>query len=195
MVETSASRKSDKYLPGEEGVWAFVLGDLMIFALLFGTYLFYRSGAPAEYDAAQRGLSLTFGTLNTLILLTSSLMVALGVRAARHGAARDTRRLLLAAAGLGAAFCCIKLLEYRDKFSAGIGVETNEFYMFFFMLTGIHLIHVLIGITVLVLISAPFKQPPVRAENISVLESGATFWHLIDLLWIILFSLLYLLRS
>ncbi|MEL7446135.1 MAG: cytochrome c oxidase subunit 3 family protein [Pseudomonadota bacterium] len=182
-------------LPGEEGIWVFVLGDLVVFTLFFGTYLYYRAEAPQDYDLAQSQLNLALGTLNTLILLTSSWLVAQAVRAARSGKPGHVKRSLMGAIGFGFVFCGIKVIEYTEKFGLGIGVGTNDFFMFFFMLTGIHLVHVVIGLIVLVMVYRQMSGLVPTTSKLMWLENGATYWHLVDLLWIILFALLYVLRA
>ncbi|GFE52425.1 cytochrome c oxidase subunit III [Roseobacter cerasinus] len=178
-----------KRLPGDEGMWVFVLGDLLMFSLLFATYLFYRAQAPADYEAAQQTLNLALGTINTLVLLTSSLFVAKALRSARQGAPKTMHTQINMAIGLGALFCTIKIIEYAQKASADIGLGSGEFFMFFFMLTGIHLVHVLIGLAALFVTTQRIASDP------RLLESSAIYWHLVDLLWVVLFPLLYLIRT
>lgn len=195
IAEPKTQSKPVGRLPGEEGIWFFVVGDLFVFSLFFGTYLFYRGAAPTEYDSWQTELDLFWGGTNTIILLTSSWLVARAVAATRQQNMVSTRTNLIGAITLGVAFCCIKIFEYGDKFADGRGVGTSDFFMFFLMLTGIHLIHVLIGILVLVLVLMRTKPNTDRTSYTLLIENSATYWHLVDVLWIILFSLLYLLRS
>ncbi|CAN5392419.1 cytochrome c oxidase subunit 3 family protein [soil metagenome] len=183
-----------RHLPGEEGIWLFILGDMMVFALFFLTFVYYRGTDVATYVAAQKGLNEGLGLLNTLFLLTSSWFVALAVRGMRAGGGARTPWLIAAAMLCGLAFVVVKFIEYREKFAAGITVLTNEFFMFYFMFTGIHLIHVLIGLGVLTYLLLLSRKPLPAAGDISAFESGAAFWHLVDLLWVVLFALLYLVR-
>ena len=190
-IQTTTQRR--ERLPGEEGVWMFVLGDLLVFALFFGTYLFYRAEAPTLYTDSQRSLDAGLGLANTLALLTSSAALAIGVKSAREGAVSAARPWILAAIVFGVGFALGKTIEYSQKFSAGYGVETNEFFMFFFMLTGIHFVHVLVGLVLLSLLYRTMRAP-MSESGVRLLESGAIYWHMVDLLWIVLFTLFYLLR-
>lgn len=184
------------HLPGEPGVWVLIGGDMLVFSLFFLTYLAYRNASPAIYGQAQALLDVRLGLLNTILLLTSSWFVASAVRAARG---RDPRRgstLMIFALLCGAGFVVVKAFEYHGKFNAGINIASNEFFMFYFMLTGIHLFHVLVGLGVLLAIRIKMRRSATLSrQDISFIESGATFWHLVDLLWIVLFPLLYLMRA
>jgi len=179
-------------LPGEEGIWVLIGGDLFVFSLFFLTFLYYRGTEMAVFVASQRGLSLGFGLANTLWLLTSSLFVAIGTQRLRRGGAPATL-LYLAAMGCGLGFVGDKVVEWGEKFRAGISVNTNDFYMLYFAFTGIHLLHVLLGLGVLSFLTAASRKP-VSARRLMLVESGAIFWHLVDLLWIVLFALFYLVR-
>lgn len=199
MTETRADPPAasqapeDRRLPGEEGAWMFVLGDLMVFALFFGTYLAYRAEAPEAYAQSQATLDRGIGLFNTLALLTSSAAMALAVKLSRQDAAAKARRWLLAAIGCGLLFVGGKVLEYSDKFAAGYGVESDEFFMFFFMLTGIHFVHVIVGLILLTMLYRSLRAPLTPGGQ-RLLESGGIFWHMVDLLWIVLFTLFYLIR-
>lgn len=193
---TSSTGARARRMPGEEGVWLFIFGDMLVFALFFITYVYYRSQQVILYNESQLQLSQGMGLLNTLILLTSSWLLALSLRAIRCNAVGVARRLLLATMLFGSAFVLCKGIEWTDKFAHGITVMTNEFFMFYFMFTGIHLIHVLIGLGVLgfVLTRVSSAQSASLEQGVSTFESGAAFWHLVDLLWVVLFALIYLMR-
>jgi len=180
-------------MPGEEGVWFFILGDLVVFGIFFLTFLSYRNGNLEIYRQSQEQLNTMLGLINTLILLTSSWFVARAVEAVRNGRNGDASALIASGGALGATFVIIKVFEYSEKFAAGTTVLTNEFFMFYFMYTGIHLVHVLIGLGVLAFLFRLSRSTTV-GEHIGAFESGTAFWHLVDLLWVILFALLYLAR-
>lgn len=192
-VARPAPAASSTRMPGEEGAWLFIFGDMLVFAICFITYVWYRAQQPALYDHSQLALSPGFGLLNTLLLLTSSWLLALAVRAFRGGDAVHARRLALGTILLGSGFIVSKAFEWGGKFSHGITVATDEFFMFYFMFTGIHLLHVGIGLGVLVFVRAQMRGGA-TAQAMSNVESGAAFWHLVDLLWIVLFALIYLMR-
>ena len=181
------------HVPGEEGVWVLILGDLFVFSTFFLMFAWYRVNALPIFEAGQAVLDRTLGLINTLLLLTSSLLVAVAVhrvRTRRSGA--DGLLVLAILCGLG--FVGIKVLEYNDKFRSGIGFVTNDFFMLYFAFTGIHLIHVIIGLGVLAFMRHVARRPGAAETGMVAIESGASFWHLVDLLWIVLFAMFYLLR-
>lgn len=186
--------KVEARIPGEEGIWILICGDLMVFSLFFCVFLYYRAQQLGLFIASQAHLDQTFGFINTMFMLTSSWFVALAVRAARMSLGRATPALFALAMFCGIGFVVVKVLEYGEKIRAGITLITNDFYMYYFVLTGIHLLHVLIGMGVLVALVLYTKNGEYTPTKIKHLETGATFWHLVDLLWIVLFALLYLLR-
>jgi nitric oxide reductase NorE protein len=190
----SKTAQMERRIPGEEGVWILILGDMLVFSLFFGTFLFYRAESLAIFSESQAHLNQGLGITNTFLMLSSSWFVAMAVQAARRGMGKVSPLLLLAAFGCGLGFVGVKALEYGEKIHAGITLTTNDFYMYYFMFTGIHLLHVLIGMGVLAFL-VRHTWSGVGADNrLRNLESGASFWHLVDLLWIVLFALLYLVR-
>jgi len=192
VAPSVAPARPAKLLPGEEGVWILVLGDMIVFGLFFITYLYYRAQEADLFDRSQALLNRNFGVINTLLLLTSSWFVVMAVEAVRAGHNRRAKTLLRLAFLCGAGFCGIKVVEYTEEFNKGITVVTNDFFMYYFMYTGIHLLHVAIGLGVLLFLM--LKIDAARPQDAPVFESGATFWHMVDLLWIMLFPLLYLVR-
>lgn len=180
------------HIPGEAGVWVLILGDLLIFTAFFLTFMSYRSAEPDVFARSHAELNRGLGLANTILLVTSSLFVALGVHQARREC-HLAPRLFLGAMACGAGFVMIKILEYGEKIAAGITVTTNMFYMLYFAFTGGHLFHVLLGMGVLAYVTAVSGRKAPVGGRMMVIESGASFWHLVDLLWIVLFSMLYLL--
>lgn len=184
------------HMPGEAGIWAFIVGDLLIFSLLFATFLFYRSEDVAVFTESQAALDERLGVLNTVLMLTSSLFVAMAVAAVRERRKALPSLLLLGAFACGAGFGVVKVFEYGAKIRHGITVETNDFFMFYFVMTGIHMLHVVIGMGVLLFLASYCKaRGGVYGDaDVRNIESGSCFWHVVDLLWIVLFALLYLVR-
>ena len=148
---------------------------------------------PTLFDESRRTLSIGIGLTNTLVLLTSSLFVVTALRAIR-ASERFAARWLLVGALLCAAstFVGLKVVEYTAKVNQGHTPAQNAFYTYYFILTGLHLFHVVIGIVVLVLLLAQTRHAELSATRMALFEGGACFWHLVDLLWIVLFPLLYL---
>ena len=182
--------------PGEPGIWVLVAGDLLLFSLFFIVLLTYRAADPALFSSSQRSLDQLIGALNTVLLLTSSLFIALAVKSVRSGtpAARCAPHLIATAALLGLGFVIVKAFEWSARFAAGQTISSNDFFMFYFMYTGIHLLHVLLGLIVLTLLFLVCRRPSLDANTIRLVESGGIFWHLVDLLWVVLFALFYLLK-
>jgi nitric oxide reductase NorE protein len=179
------------HVPGEEGVWVFIGGDLLAFAVFFVTYAVAQRQEPVLFETAQGLLDRGLGLLNTLILLTSSLCVALAVAAVRRHDPR-ARFFLLGAIGLGAGFVVVKAFEYSAKIVQGFTLNSNSFSIYYYMFTGIHLVHVLIGLGALCFTLSRFDRTG-GTPSLALIEGSGAFWHLVDLLWIVLFALLYLL--
>lgn len=182
---------SDRRLPGDSGMWLFVIGDMFFFLVYFVIFMVYRHWHPALFLDSQRHLDLTSGVVNTLVLLASSCLVALGVEAARAGRVRRAAALVTSAAGCGVLFMAVKAFEWVRLTHAGYAFTHNDFFMFYFALTGVHLFHVLMGLVVLAVVRREVRSTSVRPN---VVEAGAVFWHMVDLLWVVLFALLYVMR-
>jgi nitric oxide reductase NorE protein len=186
--------RKHRHVPGELGTWIFILGDMAVFALLFGVYVYYRGKQPALFHHSQAELHRSFGAINTLLLLTSSLCVITAVRAIRARMRTLAPATIVAAFICGSGFLTNKALEWSDLLSHAHKPATNNFFMYFFVLTGIHAFHLLIGMGVLVALFMLSRKPSLTAGQYAFLEGGACFWHMVDLLWIVLFALLYLMH-
>jgi nitric oxide reductase NorE protein len=191
---TEMTEQADLRIPGEAGVWVLIFGDMIVFGVFFVTYAVYRSQNPSLYDHAQQLMSQVFGVTNTVLLLSSSWFVALAVRRTRLGRSTLAPVLFALAFACGVGFSVMKFLEYGEKIRAGLTLNTNEFYTFYYMFTGIHFVHVLIGMAVLVYLGFISRREVLTEADMTMLESGASFWHLVDILWIVLFTLLYLMK-
>jgi nitric oxide reductase NorE protein len=179
------------------GIWIFIALDCTSFGLFFLVFMSERLNQAAEFDRAARSLDVRLGLVNTVILITASWLVALATQAGRIGDIPRVRRLLAAALVVGSGFGAIKIFEYVEKLRAGITVVTSEFYTFYFALTGVHLLHYAIGLGVLVIVlhQASARADQQGAEPVPWLEAGALYWHMVDLLWVFLFTMLYLLGA
>jgi nitric oxide reductase NorE protein len=171
-----------------------IFGDMLMFSLMFGVFLFYRRADLELFESSQAHLNKTLGLINTFLLLTSSWFVAMAVQAARAHRTRATVMMFRFALACGVGFAVVKIVEYTQKIRAGIVINSNDFYMYYYMFTGIHFLHVLIGMGVLAFMAHYASDGKFSAVKIGHIESGASFWHVVDLLWIALFALLYLLR-
>jgi len=180
-------------IPGEPGLWVIVFGDLMVFSVLFTTFSYYRMTEPDVFARSQPALDQSIGLVNTLLLLTSSWAIAAGLAAARSGWRPAAVRHASLAMLCGVGFVVLKVFEYHAKFAAGIAPSTNDFFMLYFACTGIHLVHVVIGLGVLTIFRLRAAQP-LTPLGLALLEGCAVFWHLVDVLWVVLFAIFYLLR-
>jgi nitric oxide reductase NorE protein len=194
MQPTVAPRTRAGHVPGEAGVWVLILGDMFAFSAFFAVFLVHRAQNVALFSVSQTALERRFGLLNTALLLTSSLFVARAVMAARAGAARPSARLLTFALACGGGFVVSKAFEWGAKIAAGITLNSNEFYGFYYMFTGIHLLHVLVGMGVLSYLLARSRRADPGTSYVAVMEGGGAFWHMVDLIWVLLFALFYLLK-
>jgi nitric oxide reductase NorE protein len=187
-------RKTDprSHLPGESSMWFFVIGDLFIFGVYFIAYMYYRGQDHTLFLQSQARLNLDIGAINTIVLLTSSLFVALGTSAARAGKTTDGVRLFAIAFVVAVAFPVLKLFEYIPEITSGVTPGTNLFFMYYFVMTGLHLCHVLLGLVILSFVIRNLRGA--ASPNIRFVETGATYWHMVDVLWLILFALLYVMR-
>jgi nitric oxide reductase NorE protein len=184
-------QQGEARLPGNSGMWLFVLGDMFIFLAYFVVFMVYRHGNPSAFLDAQRNVDLLTGVLNTLILVTSSYLVALAVAAARRGSSRRASSLVTAAACCGLLFMAIKAYEWGRLMHEGYTFTHGDYFMFFFAFTGVHAFHVLMGLIVLAVVRRELHHPEARVH---VVEAGAIYWHMVDLLWVVLFALLYVMR-
>lgn len=181
-------------VPGEVGIWAFILTDMSVFATYFIVFAYSRSQQPQIFQHGLHLTSLPAGLLNTFFMLTASLFVALAVQSIRQGS-RGTSQLLLLGAGLcGTGFVITKYFEWGAKLAAGYTPLTDNFFQLYFILTGIHLLHVLVALVVLVYLWRKVRQiqHSATASQIRFIENGASYWHMVDLIWLGLFALLYL---
>jgi nitric oxide reductase NorE protein len=191
-VPVPADRR-DRHIPGEAGLWILIFGDMTVFAILFCVYLTERGKQLGIFDHAQDTLNRNLGALNTLLLLSSSLLVVLATRAIKT-ARRSAPLLLAGAIACGLGFVAVKAIEYHEKIAAGITPDVNTFYMYYFVLTGLHLAHVLLGLVVLAVLFTLSRKAELSEGQLRFFEGGACFWHMVDLLWIVIFPLLYLVR-
>ena len=183
----------ERHLPGEAGLWIFILGDLVMFGIFFGVLVVERSHDRAGFAASQAFLHVPLGMLNTLVLLTGSWLVVKGMRATYAGTPRRAVwfRGALATAGI---FASVKVVEYTLLLSQGHRPDGAGFLMYYFVFTGIHLAHLLIGSALLVALRAVARREILTRRSYRFMEAGAVYWHMVDMLWLVLFPLLYIVR-
>jgi len=171
-------------LPGHPMMWVLILTELVTFGLLLIMFAITRAIHPTLFAAGQARLDQTAGGINTIVLITSGWMAALALEARSEGRHGIARLQLGGAASLGAVFTAIKLAEYIAKAQAGIGIESDTFFTLYLLLTGFHLLHVVLGIVILA--AAAF------ADTVENLKTATAFWHMVDLVWVVMYPLVYL---
>jgi cytochrome c oxidase subunit 3 len=190
------------YAGAKLGMWLFLFTELLLFSGLFLLYGVYLARYPQEFGAAGREMHLGFGTLNTVILITSSLLAAMAVTAIQ----RDERHRAIGMLGgtvlCAAVFLFNKYLEWSAEIGNGIYPDSprlvagppgeSVFYSLYYLTVGLHGVHVLIGGTFLTLVAVRVQRGSIHAGNYVLLENAALYWHLVDLIWIFIFPLYYL---
>jgi cytochrome c oxidase subunit 3 len=174
------------------GVWTFLATEVLLFGALFTAYTVFRMKYPELFRAEHAKLDRVLGAVNTVVLITSSFTVVLGVDAIKRGKARLLEACFGATILLAAVFLCVKYVEYTGKFHHGIYPGTNIFFSIYFMLTGLHGVHVLLGMGLLSYVIVLSRRGRLSADYFTPAEMSGLYWHFVDLVWIYLFPLLYL---
>ena len=182
------------------GMWTFLATEVLFFGGLFAAYLIYRSAYPAAFHAASHHLDIVLGTINTAVLLTSSWTMALAVHAARQNRRRPLTAFLGGTALLGVVFLVLKALEYREDWLHHLvpgrsfqGSSVTQLYFgFYFVMTGIHALHLIVGIALLAWLALKAWRSSAEPASLNIFENLGLYWHFVDIVWIFLFPLLYL---
>lgn len=185
MSDESSTEVGVDQLPGELLMWVLIISELLVFGAGLIAFMGVRLTDPVGFAQAQDHLHRTGAALNTVVLVTSGYLAAQALRWARDGARVAARSALVVAAGLGLVFLWIKGMEYSAKAAEGIGWDTHPFFTFYYLLTGFHAAHVVAGVVLLLLVA--WRDEP---DNI---EAAGAFWHMVDLVWVLLFPVIYLL--
>ncbi|WP_245942480.1 cytochrome c oxidase subunit 3 family protein [Candidatus Colwellia aromaticivorans] len=181
----------EKCLPGDLAMWFFILAELTVFAILFIGFAVSEQLNAEMFIEGKAKLHQISGLINTLTLITSSFFVALALNAMHKGDGKKSAKLLVIAKLVASVYIAVKVWEYMSLFDQNIDIETNTFFTLYFMITFFHLMHVLLGMVILIFIAMKAANNEYNASNISGYESGASYWHMVDMLWIILFPLIY----
>jgi cytochrome c oxidase subunit III len=188
------------------GMWIFLATEILFFGGLFMAYLVYRTWYPAGFAEASNHLDVLLGGVNTAVLIVSSLTMALAVHAAQVGSRKGQILFLLLTILLGSVFLGIKVVEYADKFEhhlvpgaaflwdgdPALANQAEMFYSLYFAMTGLHATHMVIGIAILLVLVAMAHRGRFGAQYYSPVEVTGLYWHFVDIVWIFLFPLLYL---
>ncbi|MGE5153950.1 MAG: cytochrome c oxidase subunit 3 family protein [Bdellovibrio bacteriovorus] len=183
-----------RYPPGDLAIWIFILAELSVFAVFFAAYAFTRMGDPELFDTYQQTLDRRAALINTLALITSSYFVVRSVAAIRSDDSLGCVRWLLAAIAMGLLFLVVKSVEYAHHLGEGINLSTNTFYMFYLSLTFFHFMHVILGMVILAAVAIKANAGGYSAAEHTGVETGASYWHMVDLVWLILFPLVYVMH-
>jgi cytochrome c oxidase subunit 3 len=187
---------------GRIGMWLFISTEILLFGGLFLLYSMYRFKNPADFHAGSMELSRFFGTLNTAFLITSSFTVVLAVHSLQRNLPERAGLFILATIGFAFAFLVVKAIEWSAKFEHGLYPNAAAllsrpkgevlYFGLYFMMTGLHALHVIAGAGVLSFAFIGIKRGRVTADHPILLENAGLFWHLVDVIWIFLFPLFYL---
>ncbi|ULE31679.1 cytochrome c oxidase subunit 3 [Mycobacterium sp. IDR2000157661] len=184
--------KPTRFVPGQPDMWFFVLFESLLFTGYFSVYLFGRTQNQELYLQSQADLDLRFGIFNTVALLLSSWAIARCVQASREGAYRSALVNATLTIVFGLVFLASKVVEWVREINLGNTFTSDEFFQHYYFLTSIHCIHVLIGFVVLGVVVYQLRSPARRSQQL--VETGATYWHTVDFLWVLIFALLYVVR-
>jgi cytochrome c oxidase subunit 3 len=192
------------------GMWVFLATEVLVFGALFTGLAVYHYRYPVAFEAASRRLNVLIGAVNTVVLLTSSLTMVLAVRAAQLGQRRELVRNLVFTALLGTAFLGIKAVEYREDYlerlvpvlafdpaewqegDVNLAPQAQLFYVFYYVMTGLHAVHLIIGISIMAVLAARARRGAFAPQYYAPVEMWGLYWHFVDIIWIFLLPLLYL---
>ncbi len=186
------------------GMWVFLVTEVLFFGGLFTGYTYYRCLYPDAWMHGSRYLDVPLGAINTVVLITSSLFMAIAVRSAQLGARKMLTLFLWLTILAGGAFLCIKFFEYHHKFEEHLvpgrdfvlrGSQPREvqlFFSFYFAMTGLHAVHMIVGIVLIAVFSIAAWRGRFSPAYFAPVETLGLYWHFVDIIWIFLFPLLYL---
>src|SRR5512147_266149 len=201
-MNTTSGIKHRDYLGAKLGMWLFLFTEILLFGGMFLLYSIYRDLHAADFHEAGTEMSVTIGAVNTVILLTSSLTMVLSISAIKRGAVSRSILFQAATVMLGLAFLGNKYVEWSDHMRHGIYPDSPElltmshgkilYFGLYYVMTGIHGLHVLIGMGVICFMLVQTKRGVITGGDYIKLENAGLFWHLVDVIWIYLFPLFYL---
>ena len=194
-MSTSAEFTGGKrgHLPGDLAMWFFILAELSVFAILILTFAVTQALKPQMFSESRLLLNTSTGLAMTLSLLTAGLFAALAQEQVRRSRPRRGAVYLLAALLAASVYMLLKLTEYHHLLDSGLGMEHNTFFTLYWILTGFHFLHVLLGMVILGWLAERCRRGLYSADNRSGFESGVLYWHMVDLIWVVLFPLVYVL--
>ncbi len=173
-------------LPGHPMMWILIVSEILVFGGALIAFAGVRLTDPDMFRQSQDHLNRLAGAVNTMVLLTSGFFAALAVNAIAAEKLRKARLWLLAASALGVVFLGVKAVEYATKLADGLTPTTNSFFTLYYLTTGFHALHVVAGIAILAIVG--------WKASLDTIEIGTSFWHMVDLVWVLLFPIVYLMR-
>ncbi|SDU65991.1 cytochrome c oxidase subunit 3 [Pseudomonas mandelii] len=182
-----------RHLPGDLAMWFFILAELSVFAILILAFAVTQALKPQMFSESRLLLNTSTGLAMTLSLLTAGLFAALAQEQVRHSRPRHGAVFLLMALLAASVYVVLKLTEYRHLLASGLGMEHNTFFTLYWILTGFHFLHVLLGMVILGWLAERCRRGLYDASKRSWFESGVLYWHMVDLIWVMLFPLVYVL--
>ena len=192
MQTQDISYKNIYYPPGGILIWIIIFLELFTFAAALIAMVFYGKQEAELFHNSRLQLNATYGMLNTIFLLTSGYFMAVSVAELKRKNIEKFKKLLLLTMFFGILFLILKTIEYNGKIAEGLDISYNTFFTFYWMLTLFHVIHVLVGLVILTSVYFGIKKKN-STTTIEDVEASAAFWHMCDLIWILLFPVIYLL--
>ena len=180
-----------KYPPGDLAIWIFIMAELLVFGLFFSTYAITRIDNIELFRFYQQSLDREAALWNTVALITSSYFVLRAIIAIRNAKQQQAFKWMLLALAMGCVFVIIKSYEFAYHIEQGITLSTNTFYMFYLSLAFFHYLHVILGVIILAVLAYNINKGVYTASSHTGMETGASYWHMVDLVWLILFPLVY----
>ena len=193
---TTTINSSDRvyYPPGGMLIWIIIFLEFVTFAAGIMVYLSFRQGDLETFNSSQQMLNSSYGMINTIVLITSGFLMATSMVFLKKGDSKKASLFLILTILFGTVFLLLKGFEYQEKFALGLGMGYNQFFVFYWLLTGFHFIHVLVGVILLSYMLIKIKSGYYSKTNYEDVETVGVFWHMCDLIWIFLFPILYLLH-
>lgn len=189
MNKTAIDYKNIYYPPGGILMWIIIFLELITFGMALIAFVYYGTQEPEVFHQSKLQLNTTIGAVNTFFLLTSGLFIANAVCFYKDGNSKKTTFFFKLAMLGGLLFLILKSFEYYTKIESGITLETSTFFTFYWLLTGFHIIHVVIGLVILFITERSICKNNAKLEDV---EASAAFWHMCDIIWLLLFPVIYL---
>jgi len=190
-METKIDYKNVYYPPGGILLWIIIFLELITFGVALIALVFYAKEDPVLFHESRSHLNVTFGTINTVLLLTSGFLMAVTVHELKQNQKEKAKKHLLLTMLFGVLFLVLKSIEYNAKLDTGLVMGSNTFFTFYWMLTLFHVIHVIVGLVILTSVYFGLKKKD-STTKIEDIEASAAFWHMCDLIWLLLFPVIYL---